>query len=251
MARYGETLGDCVRAGPFVGMQITDGPDGFGFMKLIGTYEAELHPVIEKLIELARYETVVNVGCAEGFYAVGLALRLPSVRVYAFDILKQARQLCAHNADQNGVGDRVKVGGACKCSDLASLVLPGKSTLIVMDCEGAEKDLLRPDLIPGLLDADILVECHDFLDDSITPEILERFRQSHDMSLIDEQPREFPNLCGMQGLSAIDKAVAIFESRAAPMHWVVLRSRAHAKQSVACSRRALYDVTNSVTHAIP
>jgi hypothetical protein len=58
--------------------------------KFLGTYERELYSVIERAIELApRY--VLNIGCAEGFYAVGLALRLQMPKCLQ---LIQTRRLC-------------------------------------------------------------------------------------------------------------------------------------------------------------
>lgn len=45
--------------------------------KLIGTYEIELTPYIMKIIE-KNYSIILNIGSAEGYYAVGLALRSPS-----------------------------------------------------------------------------------------------------------------------------------------------------------------------------
>src|SRR5258708_2393023 len=50
--------------------------------KFLGTYEQELHSTIERVIQLAP-NCVLNVGCAEGFYAVGMARRLKDARVFA------------------------------------------------------------------------------------------------------------------------------------------------------------------------
>jgi predicted O-methyltransferase YrrM len=223
MAQYAATLGNRIRTGPFAGMQITDGPDAFGLMRLLGTYEPELHSVIEELLAGAAYDIVVNIGCAEGFYSVGLALRLLKAHVYAFDIDEKRQRLCLLNARQNRVDSRMTVAGRCTCRNLAWLLTPGKRALVFLDCEGAEKDLLQPDLAPGLLQADIVVECHDFLDKSITPTILERFSGSHEMTRIDERMHEWPDLPEIRGMSGIDKAVAMFEARTALMHWLILR----------------------------
>jgi hypothetical protein len=48
--------------------------------KFLGTYERELHRVIERAI-WRRPKYVLNIGCAEGFYAVGLAIRLNDAQV--------------------------------------------------------------------------------------------------------------------------------------------------------------------------
>jgi hypothetical protein len=52
--------------------------------KFLGTYEQELHGVIEKAME-SHPKFVLNIGCAEGFYAVGLAIRLNDAQVFAAD----------------------------------------------------------------------------------------------------------------------------------------------------------------------
>ncbi len=69
-----------VAGGPFASMQYV--PDAFSVAitaRLVGCYEAELHNTIEEVIA-RRPPLVVNVGCAEGYYAVGLARRLPASR---------------------------------------------------------------------------------------------------------------------------------------------------------------------------
>ena len=50
-------------------------------------------------------------GCAEGYYAVGMARLAPEITVYAYDIEERARIACADLAQRNGVADRVIVGG--------------------------------------------------------------------------------------------------------------------------------------------
>src|SRR5271170_2035809 len=64
-----------VAAGLFQGLRLL--PDvswgvGDNAAKLVGLYEAELHPALHDLA-LTPPPVVINVGCAEGYYAVGLA----------------------------------------------------------------------------------------------------------------------------------------------------------------------------------
>ncbi|MCE9519631.1 MAG: hypothetical protein K8R87_08785, partial [Verrucomicrobia bacterium] len=64
-----------VLAGPFAGLRYPKfeavGSSLIG--KLVGIYEIELGALMEKIL-VAPYETVVDLGCAEGYYAVGLAV---------------------------------------------------------------------------------------------------------------------------------------------------------------------------------
>jgi len=65
--------------------------------KLVGSYEAELHGVIEELIG-RDYRTIIDIGSAEGYYVVGLARRCPAARIYAFDMDRLGRLRCANMA---------------------------------------------------------------------------------------------------------------------------------------------------------
>jgi hypothetical protein len=68
-----------VMDGPFRGMILaseTAGAAGDITSKLLGTYEADLHGVLEKAVGRAP-RLVINVGCGEGYYAIGLARLLP------------------------------------------------------------------------------------------------------------------------------------------------------------------------------
>ena len=51
----------------------------------VGSFELELHPAVERIVA-ERPATVVNVGSAEGYYAVGLAMRLAGARVVGFEL---------------------------------------------------------------------------------------------------------------------------------------------------------------------
>ena len=49
------------------------------------------------------YARILNIGCSVGYYAVGLAVRMPHVIVEAFDIDAEARRKCLDMAQANGV----------------------------------------------------------------------------------------------------------------------------------------------------
>ncbi len=212
-----------VVAGPFRGLRFTDRSSwGAAAPFLVGSYEEELHGPLEDLIS-ARPTTVIDVGCAEGYYAVGLALRLPEARVFAYDVDPLARQLCAAMAALNDVDTRVHVRGECTVSELQALSGPG--VLLILDCEGAELDLLRLEQVPQLASTTILVELHDFIDSTITAIILSRFRETHAITLHDSRARNLDAYEVLTPLSREDRATAVDETRPLdphPMQWAVL-----------------------------
>jgi len=97
---YGE-MTPRVLSGPFKGLRYLDeivcGPI---MPKWLGSFECELHAIIEQ-IRNTQYSAVINVGCAEGYYAVGLAKLFPQVQVFGFDIdplsRRQTRKLAKLN----------------------------------------------------------------------------------------------------------------------------------------------------------
>ena len=74
-----------IRSGPFAGMRYVDtATEGALVPRLLGTYESELHPYLKRFAA-EGCEDVIDVGCAEGYYAVGLARLMPGALVHGGD----------------------------------------------------------------------------------------------------------------------------------------------------------------------
>ena len=225
-----EEHGLSVLCGPFAGMAYVPQATGSALMpKLLGSYEEELHDVIEQILA-TDYTAVIDIGCAEGYYANGLAMRLPSTHVYAFDIDPEAQALCKEMARLNGVEERVTVLGKCQPSDLKAL-MTGHS-LIVCDCEGYESELLQPALVPPMVQADILVELHDQVQPGLTPLVLGRFRETHRTTMIIAVERDaecYPQL----RLSGPEKRrLAVSEFRSSGQQWAFLQAKSSGETNV-------------------
>ncbi len=199
---------------------------------LAGCYEAELRSAIEAIIASGPAR-VVDVGAAEGYYAVGIALRLPQAMVYAFDIDRNAHEVCHEVALLNGVSERVVIREACTHEGLAELVGPGCA--MIVDCEGYESELLNPAVVQGLTSTLILVELHDFVDPTISKQIRTRFAQSHDIEVFQATTRTLGTVPAVATLSVEDQKVAVDELRPAkpyPMEWMLLTPRATDEKPV-------------------
>src|SRR5580692_1587465 len=216
-----------VLSGPFAGMAMlpeSSWGDGDLAPKLLGCYEAELHPAIAKAIS-RKPKNIINVGCAEGYYAIGMARALPQSKIFAFDTNQAAQVICGRAAAANQVAARAKVGGTCTFDTLRETISKDDRTLLFVDCEGGELALLDPEQVPGIQGCDVIVECHDFLDPSITSVLYERFAASHDLEIIPEGPRNPNEFSSLQCWQSTDRWLAVNENRPATMNWLVCWAR--------------------------
>jgi hypothetical protein len=209
--RIGRRVAWRVHRGPFAGMQYGWDPRiAFLTTRLLGTYEEELHPWFASLAG-EPFDLVVNVGCAEGYYAVGAARMFSRARVIAFDLDAEAQELCRNLAEMNGVGDRVEVRGYCSVEDLAHLPL-GRALLIV-DCEGGEVPLLDPLAVPALATCTIMVELHDWVVPTVKADLQSRFAGTHCHESVEARPRDPRQYPVLSGICLEDQLWATKEDR--------------------------------------
>ncbi len=215
--------GPKILGGPFEGMTfVREVAEGCCVPKLLGCYEEELHPHVEAAVQ-AGYERVLNIGVAEGYYAVGLALRMPNVQVYAHDLDPNAQRTCAAVARANGVAERVHVGGLFRGEELAHH--EGHRTLLVCDIEGAERELLDPVKYPALAKLDMIVELHDCIHPGLSEIVPARFAATHDVTLIKQAGRSQPLPALFAQLSHLDQLLAVWEWRTGPTPWGIFKAR--------------------------
>jgi hypothetical protein len=213
--------------GPFKGMKYPKNIKHVGgalIPKLLGCYEREIHPIIDQLLS-SEYSEIVNIGCAEGYYAVGFAMRIKSANVYAYDINKEALRFCKQIAYLNGVADRLIIGDFCDPNTLKSIPYT-KKALIISDCEGYEKELFTEEIIPLLAHHDLLIEIHDGVDIEISSLIRRRFQNTHRISAIQsiDDIAKVHSYCyeELSGYSLTTRKWLLSEGRGHIMEWYYL-----------------------------
>jgi 2-polyprenyl-3-methyl-5-hydroxy-6-metoxy-1,4-benzoquinol methylase len=217
--------GTVVMQGPLAGMDfLPQSAEGCHIAKLLGCYEQPLQPFIEQAIQ-AAYPTILNIGCAEGYYAVGMARRMPNTQVLAFDLNPKAQEVCTALAQKNGVSDRIKVGALFKPEDFQAYA--NQKVLVLCDIEGAESDLLNLEAAPTLKGMDLIVESHECLIPGITQTLIDRFNDTHQITLIQDNgqrqlqdgPQWFINL------AHLDQLLATWEWRSGATPWLVMKAK--------------------------
>jgi hypothetical protein len=225
--RVRDRIGDEVQSGPFAGMRYPDWGltqvDLFA-PKVLGIYERELHAAVERLIARSP-SLVVNVGAGDGYYAVGLARRLPDARVVAFEPGGLRREQLVGIADLNGVASRIEVVPAiCERADLEQRL--GERSALLCDCDGCEARLLDPASVPQLRHVPMIVEAHDLLVEGITRTLEHAFEASHEIRRIEAETRFVDDYPKLDFMPLVTRQLAISEFRGAPMWWLEMTPRA-------------------------
>ncbi len=217
--------GTVVMEGPLKGLDfLTHSAEGCHIAKLLGCYEQPLLPFIEQAIQ-TNYSTIINIGCAEGYYAVGMARYMPNTKVFAFDLNPKAQDICSGLAKKNSVSDQVSVGALFMPENFADYA--NQKVLVFCDIEGGEKDLLNPSISPALKQMDLIVESHECLIPGITQLLIDRFKDSHDIVLIEDNgQRQLANSPEwFNSLPHLDQLLATWEWRSGPTPWLVMKAK--------------------------
>jgi hypothetical protein len=201
--------------------------------KLLGTYELELVPALNE-IGAQSPAIVIDVGGADGYYAVGFA-RFWQCRVIVFERLAQARAIIARNGALNQSGMAIELRGECDEPALHAVVRQQpRSGLLIMDVEGAELDLISERVAQSLTGWQIVIETHDFARPGCLAELERRLAPTHDLQRIVSRPREvadFPlSMPLSMALPAARKLKLMDEQRPGAMTWLVGRPRGERRQ---------------------
>lgn len=209
-----------VQTGPFSGLKLLPEVcwgDGDTASKLLGCYEDELHSYIRRMV-VEEPDLVVNLGSAEGYYAVGMALRSSKSRVVAADTDSRARDITARTADLNGVA--VETVPAVDAAGLQALIESARKPFLIVDIEGAENSVLDPVLAPDLARCRILVESHDCFDAGITERLLERFELTHHTSTITARGKNPWQFRCLEKMWDLEKLILVNECRPETARWI-------------------------------
>ena len=220
-------LSDEVRYGVFSGMNFKParGKANAYYGKLLGVYEKELAPILDGL-SARSYELIINVGAAEGYYAVGLALAHSDAKVIAFETAEASRTTLSSLAGANGVS--VDIYGFCDVAALSEVLAGRPRALVVFDIEGFEYDLLAPRVIDRLGSSDVLLETHEIFEVPGAQKIIDRFSSTHEIQVIRARRRRLTDLpFDLPGSFALRLGLfeLLQEYRSYPQEWLWMQAK--------------------------
>ena len=178
--------------------------------KIVGSYEYQLQPWLSRIINTS-YSDIIDIGSAEGYYAVGLAKRMPNTIVHCYDINEKDIEFSKQMAKVNNAGN-LTWNTFCDENTLLNFAYKGK-TLIMCDCEGYELELFTKTVADKCKHVDFLIELHDVVNPVISSRILSIFQYTHTFNVVNNKDVDYSMLNGLQKLSPKEREFALFEHR--------------------------------------
>lgn len=211
-----------VVSGPFTGLKYVKyaSKGSTLYPKLLGSYESELHSIVNKIINEATITQIIDIGCAEGYYAVGFAKFLPKATVFCYDIDFESLQICKEMAALNNVSERLFLGNLFTPSTFSHFDFKNHS-LVFCDCEGYELQIFTEQTVPLLKEVILIIELHDFIDRSISLTLKLLLSNSHELEIVETSKRSITDYPLLKGFNTFQQIRALDELRPEKMQWLI------------------------------
>jgi hypothetical protein len=189
-----------VVGGPFKGLSYVSEAAGSSYLiKLIGVYEEILHDTMKRIMK-GGYTTMIDIGCAEGYYLVGVGKQSPHTTLIGYDIDEKALLLTKELYEKNHLTNELVLLGNCTPEDLQTRI--DDKTFLMCDAEGFEAEILNPHKTPALKHVQtFVVELHDFAVPHVKELLVERFENTHTIQTIvfkNGNPESYPFLMNIK-----------------------------------------------------
>lgn len=223
-----ELGGKKVAYGPFKGLD----PEHFDTWgaadiapMLLGFYERE---IVDLVCELGDGEKVlVDVGAAEGFYAVGGLFSKRFSKTICFEADSSTASALMRTAERNGVSDRITVIGEASddfvekvCGEIGDNL---HDAVFLLDIEGDEVKICTRENLVKLRHTTLLIEIHDgFFDDKTISDFEYLCREFFLVSEIRAGSRDPNSKSELSGWSDAERWLACSEGRPYQGRWLIL-----------------------------
>jgi len=186
---------------------------------ILGLYEKEV--MDEIILSAGKYQIFLDVGAADGFFAVGVLLKNIYERCLAYEIDITAQKNIRNLAKINGVEEKIEIFSEFNAQTLETQKI--EKCIILIDIEGAEFDLLDQTTFLNLKRCKLIVELHEFGENSNQKisQLIEKSNSTHKFKFLETGPRDLSSIPEVRNLSDNDRWLLCSEGRPYLMRWIV------------------------------
>ena len=226
-----ETFGLCngvIRYGLFKGMRLSIntwwGKADLG-SQCLGLYEKQ---ILEFISLNGPYDTFLDIGAADGYYAIGMLHSQMAKRSICFEISEQGQASIKENWALNKSIGKLEVHGEANKATLSKTApkLCGKS-LVLIDIEGAEFALLTPKIIAMLKRCEIIIEIHNWVEgfQSKYTELLTNLDKHYEINILKNAAQNTESIPLLRSYTDENRLLVSSERRPCLMRFLHLKPR--------------------------
>ena len=219
-SKISKIYNNTVQQGPFKGMVMNEDQfwgQGDSSSKILGLYEKEIQDLIVSIQKDKKYSTFVDIGGADGFFAIGSLVNNLFKKCEVFEISKKGRISIQKNSKQNNVYDSIRIHDKASKASLTKIDNINNS-LILCDIEGGEYELFDEKLIKKIYPSDIIIEIHKNKENSLV-NFEKRFTKSYSLTKITQEPRSLKNFKELENINDNNRALITSEGRSCVQEW--------------------------------
>lgn len=212
--------------GVFKGLEINNKSDWSGTKdigpKVFGLYENQ----ILKWIGQKKFDLLIDIGAADGYYALGMLYSNIASTAVTFEISFKDREICKASAITNGVLDKIIIKGEATSSEIIQVIKGHNHGLIIMDIEGGEYDLITREVLEAARNYYVVIEIHEVKNEEVKSSMLKLCQEFHNIEKLTGLERDFPTDKFIEQLTDNERALLVSEGRPYAMSWVALSPKA-------------------------
>jgi lipopolysaccharide biosynthesis glycosyltransferase len=223
-----------VAYGPFKGLKLTansfwSGSDHGGM--ILGLYEQEVINVLSSISP--RRRVLINLGGGDGYYSVGALVADLFDTSYCFEIDEKGREVILANAELNNVANRVRILGEASKNFYEEIEISDlNNSVLLVDIEGGEYDILNREIFRVFEHCPIVVELHEW-----DPDAADRISQlkaaaadTHSVEEFKMGSRDLSSFSELIGFNDDDRWLLCSEGRPYMMKWLFFEPKIQTPQ---------------------
>lgn len=226
-----DILNGVVKYGPFTGLHL-DRETWWGKLDLgsqcLGLYEKEILNLIEAT-EAGHYRTFIDIGAADGYYAIGMLVSGKVGRTICFEQTEKGRSVIAENWKKNRSVGELTILGEANASSFATLNPADlENALVLVDIEGFEFELITDEVLSLLKSSTVVIEIHHWMDNFLDKytTFLRHADRYFDVEVIERVERETSNLPELRDFTDDNRLLLTSERRPGVMRFLKLTPKA-------------------------
>ena len=190
--------------------------------KVYGLYENNIQKVLEEI----KKPILIDIGAADGFFAIGCIYSGISKHCYAFEQSNLGRSALSKTAELNKVSENITIKGGVNSQNFLSLLpqdIDFSKAIVLCDIEGEEYSFFTDNILKKLEKSHIIIEIHNTHNKNNEIKLMKRIKSKFNVTIITGSENDYSRLPEIQLLNDIDRNLIACEGRSYIGKWWYLK----------------------------